>query len=87
LRSSAEIITHLEDCLDGFSYYPADTSFLRGYEAALFVWKFMIKSGSINPSTLVEEQLIGLCPKATEDYRSGFLTALVDVNDDFSPRH
>ena len=87
LSSSNDIIAHLECCLDGFREYPADTPFLRGYKAALSLWKVMIESGSINPNSFVEEQLIRLCTKDDEHYRAGFWAALIDVNDDLSTVH
>ena len=88
LRSAAEIIAHLERCLEeGFRDDPADTPFLRGYEAALSLWKVLIESGFINPNSLAEEQLIRLCTNDNEDYRARFLAALVHVNEDLSPVH
>lgn len=86
LRSSTEIIAHLDKCLiEGFRDDPADSPYLRGYEAALNLWKFLIEFGSIDPNSLVEQQLVSLCTKADELYRAGFLDALVHVNDDLSP--
>jgi hypothetical protein len=88
LRSTTEIIAHLERCLkEGFRDDPADTPFLRGYEAALSLWKVLLESGLINPNSLAEEQLIRFCKNDSEDYRAGFLAALVDVNEDLSPVH
>ena len=88
LRPKTEIIAHLERCLrEGFGDAPADTPYLRGYEAALLLWKVLLESGFISPSSLAEEQLIRLCKKANEDYRAGFLEALVHVNQDLSPVH
>jgi hypothetical protein len=86
LRSTTEIIAHLERCLkEGFRDDPADTPFLRGYEAALSLWKILLETGFIKPNSPIEEQLIPLCTKGNEDYRAGFLEALVHVNEDLSP--
>jgi hypothetical protein len=88
LRSTTEIIAHLERCLkEGFRDDPADTPFLRGYEGALSLWKVLLETGSINPNSLAEEQLIRLCAKADEDYRAGFFEALIHINEDLSPAH
>ena len=83
---TTEIIAHLERCLkEGFRDDPADTPFLRGYEAALSLWKILLETGFITPRSPVEEKLIPLCTNANELYRAGFLQALVHVNEDLSP--
>jgi hypothetical protein len=88
LHTTTEIIAHLERCLkEGFRDDPADTPFLRGYEAALSLWKVLLESGLINPNSLAEEQLIRFRKNDSEDYRAGFLAALVHVNADLSPVH
>jgi hypothetical protein len=83
---STEIIAHLKRLLEeGFRDNPADTPYLRGYEAALSLWKILLETGFLNPKSPVEERLIPLCANANEDYRAGFLQALVHVNEDLSP--
>jgi hypothetical protein len=86
LRSTSEVMAHLEKCLrQGFEDEPADTPFLCGYEAALTLWKFWLETGFIDSNSTVEEQIIRLRTMIVEDYRAGFLEALAHIGDDFSP--
>jgi hypothetical protein len=70
----------LEDCLRGFEEHPADSSFLHGYEAAVFRWKALIENGSVNAHSLAEIQVAQGCETHNCEYRAGFWAALNDVN-------
>ena len=82
--SAAKICEYLSQSIEAFQSHPADTPFLRGYEAAVTEWKRAIDNNLMDERKLMELQLVRFCPSNDPDFRTGFWSAVTDVNEDLA---